>query len=84
MKTLCAFFCGWPDRRGGLKVDSSVMHDSGTGFSANITLMLVIARSACYTHFAALDFCSKTTDTHQETDEPTACSRVCVGLSISQ
>lgn len=41
-------FCGWPDRRGGLKVDGSVMHDSGTGFSANGMQVLLAARSAFY------------------------------------
>lgn len=48
LKNTLHVLCGWPNRRGGLKVDSSVMHDSGTAFSANSTLVLLTARSAFY------------------------------------
>lgn len=49
LKTLCK----WADRHRGLKVDSSVMHDRGTGLFANSTSVLLTARSA-FTHLHTL------------------------------
>lgn len=54
LKNTLHVLCGWPNRHGGLKVDSSVMHDSGTVFSANSTLVLLTARSAFYSLRSAL------------------------------
>lgn len=55
LKTLSTYLCL---TRPGVKVDSSVMHDSREGFPVNITPALLTARSSFYTR--TQNFCSKT------------------------